>query len=237
MRSPSRSTATSRVIPTSRGVSKCLGFELTLNFNLPYFATSPKDFWNRWHISLLRWLRDYVYISLGGNRGGTLRTYRNLMLTMVLGGLWHGAAWTFVIWGVYQGLLLVVHRVAEPWLGRIEPSDPIERRCWTGLRIIATFHLVCLGWLIFRASSFEQAMGMLSAIAHRPAVPAATYLLPALVTIIPLLLVEVFQYLADDLDLIARTPWYVRSVFYTACFYAIVLGGNFAGQQYIYFQF
>ena len=221
----------------ARGVSKCLGFELSLNFNLPYFATSPRDFWNRWHISLSQWLRDYVYISLGGSRGGTFRTYRNLMVTMILGGLWHGAAWTFVIWGVYQGLLLVLHRAAEPWLKRIEPSDPIERACWTGLRIVVTFHLVCLGWLIFRAGSVEQVLGMLSAIVHRPAVPAAAYLLPVLVTIIPLCLVQLVQYLADDLDVIARTPWYVRSGFYTACFYAIVLGGNFGGQQFIYFQF
>ncbi|MGP0070048.1 MAG: MBOAT family O-acyltransferase [Isosphaeraceae bacterium] len=221
----------------ARGVSKCLGFELSLNFNLPYFATSPRDFWNRWHISLSKWLRDYVYITMGGNRGGTFRTYRNLMLTMILGGLWHGAAWTFVIWGFYQGLLLVLHRAAEPWLKHLEPRDPIERRCWTALRIIATFHLVCLGWLIFRASSCEQALTMLSAIVHRPSIPAAVYLLPVLVTIIPLVLVQLFQYLSDDLDVIARTPWYVRSAFYTACFYAIVLGGNFVGQQYIYFQF
>jgi D-alanyl-lipoteichoic acid acyltransferase DltB (MBOAT superfamily) len=221
----------------ARGVSKCLGFELALNFNLPYFATSPKDFWNRWHISLSRWLRDYLYISLGGSRGGTIRIYRNLMLTMVLGGLWHGAAWTFVIWGVYQGLLLVLHRAAEPWLQRIEPVDPIDRACWTGLRIVVTFHLVCLGWLIFRAGSVEQALGMLSAMVHRPAIPAAASLIPVLVTIVPLGLVQLIQYLADDLDIIARTSWYVRSVFYTACFYAIVLGGNFGGQQFLYFQF
>jgi alginate O-acetyltransferase complex protein AlgI len=221
----------------ARGVAKCLGFELSLNFNLPYFATSPKDFWSRWHISLSQWLRDYLYISLGGNRGGQLRTYRNLMLTMILGGLWHGAAWTFVIWGIYQGLLLVLHRAVEPWLARIQPADRIDRACWTALRIVVTFHLVCLGWLIFRARSVEQVLGMLSAIVNRPAVPAAAYLLPVLVTIIPLFLVEMVLYLAKDLDAIARTPWYIRSAFYTTCFYAIVLGGNFGGQQFIYFQF
>jgi D-alanyl-lipoteichoic acid acyltransferase DltB (MBOAT superfamily) len=221
----------------ARGVSKCLGFELSLNFNLPYFATSPRDFWNRWHMSLSHWLRDYLYISLGGSRAGTLATYRNLMLTMVLGGLWHGAAWTFVVWGVYQGLLLVVHRAAAPWLARMEPIEPVERACWTGLRIVVTFHLVCLGWLIFRAGSLEQVSGMLAAIVSRPAIPAAAYLIPVLVTIVPLFLVQLIQYLAHDLDVVARTPWYLRSGFYTACFYAIVLGGNFGGQQFIYFQF
>jgi alginate O-acetyltransferase complex protein AlgI len=221
----------------ARGVAKCLGFELSLNFNLPYFATSPKDFWNRWHISLSHWLRDYLYISLGGNRGGTLLTHRNLLLTMVLGGLWHGAAWTFVIWGLYHGVLLVLHRVASLWLKRIQPADPVDRACWTGLQIVVTFHLVCLGWLIFRSQSIDQIAGMLAAIIYRPAIPAAAYLIPVAVTIIPFGLYEFSQYVADDLHLIARTPWYVRSLFYTAGFYAIVLAGEFGGQQYIYFQF
>jgi D-alanyl-lipoteichoic acid acyltransferase DltB (MBOAT superfamily) len=221
----------------ARGISKCLGFELGLNFNLPYFATSPRDFWTRWHISLSQWLRDYLYISLGGGRGGTARTYRNLMITMMLGGLWHGPAWTFVLWGVYHGALLVIHRIAEPWLKQIDPADPVDRACWKGLRIVVTFHLVCVGWLLFRAGSVEQAFGMLAAIAQRPALPAAAYLLPVLIVVLPLLVIQVIQYLADDLDVIARTPWYVRSVFYTACFYAIVLGANFGGRQFIYFQF
>ena len=221
----------------ARGVAKCLGFELPLNFNLPYFATSPRDFWNRWHISLSQWLRDYLYIPLGGSRGGTLLTYRNVMLTMILGGLWHGAKWTFVGWGLYQGILLVLHRLAAPWLERIQPVDPIDRACWTGVRIVGTFQLVCLGWLIFRAESMEQVAGMLAAIFQRPAIPAAAYLVPVALTIIPLLLFQLFQYAADDLDVIGRTPWYVRSVFYTACFYAIVLVGEFGGQQFIYFQF
>ena len=221
----------------ARGVAKCLGFELPLNFNLPYFATSPREFWNRWHISLSSWLRDYLYIPLGGSRKGTLWTYRNLMLTMVLGGLWHGANWTFVLWGSYHGLLLVLHRLASPWLEGTEPSHRIGHLWWTGLRIAVTFHLVCLGWLIFRADSVEQAAGMLAAIFQRPAMPAATYLVPVALTVVPLFLVQFFQYVADDLDVIGRTPWYVRSVFYTACFYAIVLGGQFGGQQFIYFQF
>jgi len=221
----------------ARGVAKCLGFELTLNFNLPYFATSPRDFWNRWHISLSQWLRDYLYISLGGSRGGTLRTYRNLLLTMVLGGLWHGAAWTFVIWGFYQGCLLVLHRAASPWLERVQPRNAVDRAWWTGLRIFITFHLVCLGWLIFRAGSMEQVAGMLEAIIHRPAIPPLAALILVAVTILPLWLVQLVQYLADDLEIVARTPWYVRSVFYTACFYAIVLGGEFGGAQFIYFQF
>ncbi|HTF33069.1 MAG TPA: MBOAT family O-acyltransferase [Myxococcota bacterium] len=101
----------------ARGSAKLLGFDVMLNFNLPYFAISPSDFWRRWHISLSTWLRDYLYISLGGNRHGDLFTYRNLFLTMLLGGLWHGAAWTFVLWGAYHGLLLIGYRLIAPELG------------------------------------------------------------------------------------------------------------------------
>lgn len=221
----------------ARGVAKLLGFELALNFNLPYFATNPREFWARWHISLSTWLRDYLYIPLGGNRGPAWKVHRNLMLTMVIGGLWHGAAWTFVAWGFYQGLLLVGHRLAQPLLDRIQPKEPVEQACWTALRIIFTFHLVCLGWLLFRAESMEQVWGMLSAIASRFAVPASSMLVPISVCILPLVVIQWFQYRAKDLEIVSRTPWYVRSVFYTVCFYAVVLGGEFGGKQFIYFQF
>jgi alginate O-acetyltransferase complex protein AlgI len=221
----------------ARGIAKCLGFELSLNFNLPYFATSPKDFWARWHISLSTWLRDYLYIPLGGSRGSKALLYRNLMLTMIIGGLWHGAAWTFVLWGAYQGLLLVGHRLAQPWLDRIKPTDPVDRACWTWLRIFVTFHLICLGWLLFRANSIEQVVGMLSAIVKNPAIPASAYILPVSLAILPLLLVQFAQYRSNDLNVVARTPWYVRSAFYTGCFYAFVLAGEFGGGQFIYFQF
>jgi D-alanyl-lipoteichoic acid acyltransferase DltB (MBOAT superfamily) len=221
----------------ARGIAKCLGFELSLNFNLPYFATNPRDFWSRWHISLSTWLRDYLYITLGGNRGGTWRTYRNLMLTMVIGGLWHGANWTFVAWGFYQGLLLVAHRALEPWLKKLEPTDPVHKACWAGFRMFVMFHLVCVGWLFFRAGTIPQAFGMLNAIVNHPAIPPSSYILPVALAILPLLIVEIIQYWSRDLDIVLRTPWYVRSVFYTACFYAFVLAGNFGGSQFIYFQF
>jgi D-alanyl-lipoteichoic acid acyltransferase DltB (MBOAT superfamily) len=200
----------------ARGVAKCLGFELTLNFNLPYFATSPKDFWNRWHISLSHWLRDYLSIKVGGDRGGRLKVYRNLMLTMILGGLWHGAAWTYAVGGFYQGLLQVGHRLASPWLERVQPTDPVDRGYWKAFRIFATFDLVCLGWLIFRAGSLKQALGMLSAIASRPAIPAASHLVPVLVLIVPLWIVQLIQYASKDQDVIARTPWSSAPVSSTA---------------------
>src|SRR5262249_24066106 len=119
---------------------------------------------------------------------------------------------------------------------RVRPADPVDQACWKLLRIVVTFHLVCLGWLIFRAGSIEQALGMLSSIVHRPAIPPASLLIPLLCVAIPLVVVQLAQSPSKDLNVIARTPWYVRSVFFTTCFYAIVLGGAFeSGKQFIYF--
>ncbi|HOU36689.1 MAG TPA: MBOAT family O-acyltransferase, partial [Candidatus Omnitrophota bacterium] len=110
----------------ARGLGKCMGFDIMINFDLPYFSSNPRQFWQRWHISLSRWLKDYLYIPLGGNRKGGLMTYRNLGLTMLLGGLWHGASWTFVVWGLYHGVLLVIHRATEPFLKNIRlPAFPL----------------------------------------------------------------------------------------------------------------
>lgn len=125
------------------GLARILGIRLTMNFNAPYFAWSPSDFWHRWHITLSTWLRDYLYVPLGGNRGGPSRTVFNLLLTMALGGLWHGAAWTFILWGTYHGLLLVGARAVN-W---IESPASIWQRVPL---IIITFIFVHIGWLIFR---------------------------------------------------------------------------------------
>ncbi|HET9315760.1 MAG TPA: MBOAT family protein, partial [Vicinamibacteria bacterium] len=136
----------------ARGAARLMGFELMVNFRQPYLALNPPDFWRRWHISLSSWLRDYLYIPLGGSRGGTLLTYRNLMLTMLLGGLWHGAAWNFVLWGAFHGLLLVAHRLlVDEWR-----LWAFEGRLARAVARVAMFHLVCYGWLLFRASSFHQ---------------------------------------------------------------------------------
>jgi D-alanyl-lipoteichoic acid acyltransferase DltB (MBOAT superfamily) len=143
----------------ARGFGKLMGFELTLNFNRPYLATNPSDFWQRWHISLSSWLRDYLYIPLGGSRNGKWMTYRNLMLTMLLGGLWHGAAWNFVIWGGYHGALLVGYKV---WSERVNlrlTGFASTAAVWASR--ILMFNLTCLGWLFFRARSYGQIMQFL----------------------------------------------------------------------------
>jgi len=138
------------------GVARVLGFRIPLNFDHPYFARNPSDFWRRWHISLSSWLRDYLYISLGGNRAGTARTYRNLMLTMLLGGLWHGASWNFVLWGALHGFYLVVHRGYGDWRRRRDPAwDGASGPLATLLSIAAMQYGVLLAWIAFRVTDFD----------------------------------------------------------------------------------
>jgi alginate O-acetyltransferase complex protein AlgI len=138
----------------ARGASKCLGIELTHNFNQPYFAINPSDFWRRWHISLSSWLRDYVYIPLGGNRKGELKTYTNLVLTMLVCGLWHGAAWNFVIWGAFHGLLLSIYRISRK--GRKSYSNRNPNLLSYMLKAFFMFQLTSLGWIFFRAQSLDH---------------------------------------------------------------------------------
>ena len=139
------------------GVARLLGFRFPENFAHPYVSTSLQEFWRRWHISLSTWLRDYLYISLGGSRKGRLFTYRNLIITMVLGGLWHGAAWNFVIWGTLHGGFLA----AERWLAGREWTFTPPR--W--LRWLIIFHFVCFAWIFFRAAEFSIAVDMIEQIA------------------------------------------------------------------------
>jgi D-alanyl-lipoteichoic acid acyltransferase DltB (MBOAT superfamily) len=151
----------------ARGSAQLLGFHFMVNFRQPYLATSLQDFWRRWHISLSTWLRDYLYIPLGGSRDGERRTYRNLMLTMLLGGLWHGANWTYVVWGGIHGAGLGIERAARrmlPWAAAdaadtADAAAPSFVATWAWRIVI--FHLVCLAWIFFRAQSLGEAMTFL----------------------------------------------------------------------------
>lgn len=138
------------------GSALLLGVRFPLNFDSPYKAPNIQDFWRRWHISLSTWLRDYLYVPLGGNRKGEVRTYVNLMLTMLLGGLWHGASWTFVVWGGIHGAALAVTRAYTEWRGRLDV--PKRSAPWVhALSVLGTFHLVCAAWIFFRAETFAKA--------------------------------------------------------------------------------
>lgn len=144
----------------ARGCALALGFRFPENFDLPYLSASPREFWRRWHMTLSTWLRDYLYIGLGGDRHGRRAMLRNLFLTMALGGLWHGANWTFVIWGCYHGALLVAQRLMPARATQGNFSDTLRR-----FKILFTFHLVCLGWVFFRAESLGMAWRFLERLA------------------------------------------------------------------------
>lgn len=141
------------------GLALLLGFKLPINFNSPYQSSSITEFWRRWHISLSSWLRDYLYISMGGNRHGTIRTYINLFLTMLLGGLWHGANWKFVLWGALHGTMLALEKMIRTFL-------PIPKNAFTKiLGVLFTFHFVCFCWIFFRADSFAKGVQLIKQIA------------------------------------------------------------------------
>lgn len=141
------------------GIALLLGFRFPINFNSPYKADSVTDFWHRWHISLSTWLRDYLYISLGGNRKGKIRTYLNLFLTMLLGGLWHGASWNFIVWGGLHGVALAVHKYVRSLLGR---AKNYRSTGWKRFfAVVLTFHFVCFCWIFFRNTTFEGSATMI----------------------------------------------------------------------------
>ena len=224
----------------ARGISKLLGIELNVNFRFPYFVTSPQEFWRHWHISLSTWLRDYLYIPLGGSRGSELATLRNLMITMLLGGLWHGAAWTFVLWGAYQGLMLAIGREIGAWSQRRGIVIP-EGLHWKRIALtLLMFHVTCYGWLIFRSRSVAQVVALTGSIAGGflasvPQLP--TLLLPVVLIVGPLLVVHIYQARrgSESAPLSLVPP--VRYALYCAVFYLVLLFGSFKGAQFIYFQF
>jgi D-alanyl-lipoteichoic acid acyltransferase DltB (MBOAT superfamily) len=155
------------------GLARMFGIVLPLNFNSPYQSVNIVEFWRRWHMTLSRFLRDYLYIPLGGNRRGKLRRYINLLLTMVIGGLWHGAAWTFVLWGAFHGACLALnHLWQELWKSRGWPWPlPSALTTWTAR--VFTFFLVMIGWVFFRSGNFHAAHNLLAAMFHLGAAPAA----------------------------------------------------------------
>ena len=238
----------------ARGISKLMGIELNVNFRFPYFVRAPQEFWQNWHISLSTWLRDYLFLPLSYSFSRTLDGVRWLGLrddfwiyaaattiTMLLGGLWHGAAWNFVLWGAYQALLLVSFTLLA---GRRR-----RRRATRGWRaspltkaaaIVGMFHLTCYGWLIFRSRSIGQIGELTADLVARfnPSGAALSALgLPLLFYAGPLLVVHAFEAAHDDLAVVFRWPLLVRYSVYAAMFYLIVLFGDFAGTQFIYFQF
>jgi alginate O-acetyltransferase complex protein AlgI len=230
----------------ARGISKMLGINLIVNFDQPYFATNPQDFWRRWHISLSTWLRDYLYVPLGGNHGSLAFICRNLMITMLLGGLWHGAAWNFVLWGLYQGAALCVYRVYREYAGK-QATMPTPEIGSFGSRAIrhllasAVFLVVvCYGWLLFRARSFTQIIDFTTLLVtdfgnldYGGRVPR----LSASFGMMLLFGMELIQYWKADPCFYKRFPVPLTGLMIAAMIAITMMGMSNEPAQFIYFQF
>ena len=232
----------------ARGLSKCMGFEIMQNFRQPYVATSPSDFWRRWHISLSTWLRDYLYIPFGGNKKGQAKTYRNLMLTMLLAGLWHGAAWNFVFWGGYHGLLLVVQRLVK---AERKPEKDVNTSLLSQMiRAFIMFQLVCIGWIFFRAQSLDHILSIMGKVIHLSAPNAGMRIMigkVCLFSCIPFVVMAIerihqirplcFERKGfRNFLTFSRQPIYLKSFIYGVMTYLVCLYGV-AAKNFIYMQF
>ncbi|MDR1357081.1 MAG: MBOAT family protein [Tannerellaceae bacterium] len=225
------------------GLALLLGFRFSMNFDSPYCSASITEFWRRWHISLSSWLRDYLYISLGGNRKGRLRTYVNLLLTMLLGGLWHGASMRFILWGGIHGVALAVDKFL---MGRFRKSrregaklNPVRRLAG----ILITFHVVCFGWIFFRADSMQTTWDIL----NRIALDFHPEILPQFVegykTVVALMLAGyLFHFMPRRVEglmqsIVTRSPLLVQAIILVAVIFVIVQMKSAGVQPFIYFQF
>ena len=240
------------------GIARMIGFDFPLNFARPYFAAGFADFWRRWHVSLSTWLRDYLYIPLGGSRGSGPALYRNLMITMVLGGLWHGASWTFVAWGLLHGLYLVAGRLlAAPWSFLVRAAR-VPGWAQRAVLVPVTFALTCFAWIFFRARSFGLAAGVLRGLASPQGWDFASLgqkfavgrgLLVVLVLLAVDLVAERGEFVAGRANvagvspvragagsILGRRP-VLRLALMAATLWCLALLGAFGGARFIYFQF
>lgn len=236
----------------ARGSALLFGYKVPINFNLPYIAANVSDFWHRWHISLSTWLRDYLYIPLGGSRGSKWFNFRNLFITMALGGLWHGAANHYLVWGVYQGVLLILHKEYTELLKQYGWYEKlVQSKVYHIASVVLTFHIVCIGWVIFRADNMKIANEMILKLLQAPAAllnfSAAQLsvlqirdpiIFPALVVIIPLLMIShvVVNWL-NDKPIYQRPPWALQVSMMVAMMCLLTIFSPDSSPRFIYFQF
>jgi len=222
------------------GSARVLGYRLMDNFKGPYFSKNIREFWQRWHISLSTWFRDYVYIPLGGNRHGSYKLYRNLIIVFLVTGLWHGANWTFVVWGMFHGLFLILERIG---LGKLLAKLP------SFVQILYTFIVVSISWVFFRAASLTEALTILQNYVtyssssfdiniYRGDVINTLELQISLVLLALLIILHYFEYKYDIAAYILKAPVFVRWPIYILMIYAIPLLGQYGEYKpFIYFQF
>jgi alginate O-acetyltransferase complex protein AlgI len=240
------------------GAAACLGFVLPENFVYPYAAVGFSDFWRRWHVTLSAWLRDYLYIPIGGNRRGKARTYANLMITMLLGGLWHGANWTFVVWGALHGLYLCVEKLIQDLrsrLGAVTVEAPneageVQRELAPGFlrRVLPvhlflallTFFLVNVTWVFFRASDFSTAWRLLNSmfghVTNGMAILSTLTVLKIAFITVSMVTVQWMMRSTRVLTVAQRAPWWLLGIVWAGMLLLLILSQE-SGSSFIYFQF
>lgn len=219
------------------GTANLLGFDLMRNFNFPYFARNPSEFWGRWHVSLSSWFRDYVFFPLGGPYGSTLRWIRNVLITFFVTGLWHGAAWNYVLWGLYHGILLCVHRLKETLrAGKKRSRNPLK----SATSIVFFFILTSLGWILFRSRSFDQIMDIFRVLVNDIGNLKLNIEMPTKATLIGFPLFLILESLGNRfrgkrLDEVFPIP--IWTAVYAAMIFLIILGLSNVPAGFIYFVF
>ncbi len=236
----------------ARGSAMLMGYKIPLNFNMPYIAKNVSDFWHRWHISLSTWLRDYLFIPLGGSKNGRWNTNRNLLLTMALGGLWHGASWNFVIWGIYHGLALIVHREFSFLQDKLAPLKQLcQTKLWNLAAIFITFHAVCIGWIFFVVHDVPTAFGIIkrmlffrtfmteaehgSFLLLRPELPMV--ILIAVIITGVLLILNLPISILNEKQAFKKSPAFLKAAFCCTLILLMVAFLPESTEPFIYFQF
>ena len=219
------------------GIALLLGYKLNINFDSPYQSASITEFWRRWHISLSTWLRDYLYISLGGNRKGKFRTYINLLITMLLGGLWHGAALRFIVWGALHGAMLAIEKFVKSFVAI--PQNKLTKI----IGILLTFHFVCFTWLFFRAADMQTVGAMLTQIftAFHPEI-ISDYILGYPLVSLLMLTGFVLHFTSRKTEqkvenLVIRSPFILKLVYLSLIIFLVIQIKSSEIQPFIYFQF
>ena len=218
-----------------------MGFDFPDNFRTPYFSKNFSEFWQRWHISLSSWLRDYLYIPLGGSRHGVFNTYKNNMLTMLLGGLWHGASWVFVFWGFLHGLYLIVQRVIGPKFGQFLTAIRMPQFGRNAINITLVYFFTCLAWIFFRSPDFTTALNVITGVGSLEnfnfgSVINKFWVVKGFLLIGILTLIELADFQFSFADKILMKPVF-RVVSFASILWLIAFFGSFGSNSFIYFQF
>ena len=236
----------------ARGSAMLFGYKIPINFNMPYIAANISEFWHRWHISLSSWLRDYLFIPLGGSRGTRLQTNRNLLVTMALGGLWHGASWNFMVWGVFHGLLLIIHREFVSFKQRFAPvAVLVDSPAGKGVSQILTFLAVCVGWVFFRVTDIKLASAVVKKMVtmHPLFMPQEAHQIVILNSYLPLVVPAAIVMIGvlllankplselNERGTLRRLNPILKGAFCTLVVALIVVFSSGADQPFIYFRF